>query len=346
MLTARYLRRDFHFIKPAVTSRGALTVKETYFIILRDDSGVEAIGECALFRGLGADDRPDYEEKVAEVCRAVNAGVQLPDLSEWSSIRFGLEMAVAGIKAGGAWQYFPSAWSRGETPEGIKINGLVWMDSPEAMYKAALDKVDAGFDCIKFKVGALDFGDELRMIERFRRQYGPEKIELRLDANGAWRDDSVALARLRALVPLDIHSLEQPVKARQEDLMQAVVANSPVPIALDEELIGRDPRREAAALLEKIRPAYIILKPSLCGGFEGAEQWIAGADRLGIGHWATSALESNAGLAAIAQWTAVRGIPVMPQGLGTGALYLDNIPSPLSLRGQYMFFDGPAESQR
>lgn len=339
-MKASYIRRDLHFIRPAVTSRGALTVKETYFIRLTDPgNGREAWGECALFRGLGADDRPDYEQTVAKVCQAINEGTPLPDLTSWSSIRFGLETARASLEAGeGPWQVFPSEWSRGKEPA-ITINGLVWMDTTDRMEAAALAKAEAGFRCIKFKVGACDFSAELRMVERLRRLIGgPDKMEIRLDANGAWRDDSEALARLRAFAPLDIHSVEQPVRARQEDMMQAVVANSPIDIALDEELIGRDPAIEADALLRFIRPAYIILKPSLCGGFSGADSWVETADSLGIRHWATSALESNIGLNAIAQWTARHGVPAMPQGLGTGALYSDNIPSPLRLTGENLRF--------
>lgn len=343
-MIARYIRRDLRFIRPAVTSRGALTEKETYYISLTDPSrpDVEGIGECALFRGLGADDRPDYDEKVAEVCHAINQGHDIPDLEDWSSIKFGLEGALRSFHNGAIGQVYPSEWSRGESP-GIQINGLVWMASPDDMEDAALAKAETGYRCIKLKIGACDFRAELRLIERLRRHYGPEKVELRLDANGAWRDDSEALARLRALAPLDIHSLEQPVKARREELMQTVVANSPIPIALDEELIGRNPSTEAAPLLDYIRPAYIILKPSLCGGFSGAEKWIDEARKLGIGHWTTSALESNVGLNAIAQWTARRGVPAIPQGLGTGALYLNNIESPLFLDGQYLRYDPMAE---
>lgn len=282
---------------------------------------------------------------MAELCDSINRGLPLPDLSEWSSIRFGLEMALASLAVGGNGMVYPSDWTSGNEP-GITINGLVWMDSPDRMEAAAMAKAESGFHCIKFKIGACDFRAELRMIERLRRRFGPDRVEIRLDANGAWRDDSEALRHLRDLAPLDIHSLEQPVKARQEELMQAVVANSPVDIALDEELIGRDPTREASELLSFIRPAYIILKPSLCGGFSGAEQWIDAAMTLGIGHWATSALESNVGLNAIAQWTARNGIPSMPQGLGTGALYLDNLSAGLRLDGEMLHCvpAGPWES--
>lgn len=337
------LRHDLRFIRPAVTSRGALTVKETYFIILTDPSrpGVTGVGECALFRGLGSDDRPGYASKVKEVCRALSSGTPLPDLGPWPSIRFGVETALASFEAGGNGQVFSSPWTQGIGP-GLRINGLVWMDTPDRMEAAAFAKAEAGYDCIKFKIGACDFGAELRMIERLRRRYGPGRLEIRLDANGAWRDDTEALTRLRALAPLDIHSLEQPVKARHEEMMRAVIASSPVAIALDEELIGRDPVSEAPALLDFLRPAYIILKPSLCGGFAGAGTWIEAARSRSIGHWATSALESNIGLNAIAQWTARAGLPDMPQGLGTGALYLNNIPSPLFLDGQYLRFDPKA----
>lgn len=343
MIRARSARRDLRFIRPAVTSRGALTVKETYYIGLTDTSrpGVEGIGECALFRGLGCDDRPGYAGIVQQVCDAFNYSRELPDLTAWPSIRFGVEMAVQSLRAGGNGIVWPSDWSRG-TGAGIKINGLVWMDSPDRMELTAIAKAESGYDCIKFKIGACDFNAEVRMIERLRRSYGPESVEIRLDANGAWRDDDEAITRLRRLALLDIHSLEQPVKAHNEEMMQCVVANSPIPIALDEELIGRNPDTEAAPLLDFIRPAYIILKPSLCGGFSGAERWIAEANRLGIGSWATSALESNVGLNAIAQWTARNGIPAMPQGLGTGALYLNNIESPLRLDGQYLRYDPEA----
>lgn len=341
MMQASYIRRDLHFIRPAVTSRGALTVKETYFIRL-DNGTSHAWGECALFRGLGSDDRPGYEVKVAEVCRAINEGSPQPSLTDWPSILFGVETAAASLASGGNGQVFPSEWSRGEG-DGIAINGLVWMDTPDRMESAAIAKAESGFRCIKFKIGACDFNAELRMIERLRRRFGgPERLEIRLDANGAWCDDSEALSRLRALAPLDIHSLEQPVKARQEELMQAVTANSPIAIALDEELIGRDPATEAGALLDFIRPAYIILKPSLCGSFSGAERWIEEAGRRDIGHWATSALESNVGLNAIAQWTARHGTPPMPQGLGTGSLYADNIPSPLRHQGERLHYNPDA----
>lgn len=339
-MRAQLLRRDLRFIRPAVTSRGALREKETYYIRLTDPErpGAEGIGELALFRGLGADDRPDYAAQAETVCRAINAGEPLPDLAEWSSIRFGLETAMAMLASSSPGILCPSPWTAGES-DGIRINGLVWMDSPERMEAAAREKVEAGWDCIKFKIGACDFSAEERMIERIRRIAGPERLEIRLDANGAWRDDSEALARLRRLALLDIHSLEQPVRARQEEMMAAITANSPIPIALDEELIGRNPSRDAEVLLDTIRPAFVILKPSLCGGLSGAEAWIRAAEARGIGYWATSALESNVGLSAIAQWTARNGIPAMPQGLGTGLLYLNNIPSALRLDGQRLRYD-------
>lgn len=335
MLVARYAPYRLEFKRPAGTSRGVLRHKETYFIQIFDDARPDmfGLGECAIFRGLGADDIPDYETRLARFCHAFSHGEPY-DLSDLSSVRFGIETALADYHNGCSHVPYPSEWTDGLTA--IITNGLVWMNPYEIMLAEAQSKAAAGFSCIKFKIGAIDFDREIEMIDRLRCQYAPERLQIRVDANGAFGADDV-MDRLRRLAPLDIHSIEQPVRARQPELMSFVCANSPIPVALDEELIGISSARQMHQMLATLRPQYIVLKPSLCGGFSGATQWIDAANRLGIGHWITSALESNVGLNAIAQWTAARH-PHMAQGLGTGALYTNNIPSPLLLRSENLYY--------
>lgn len=335
-MRAAYAPYRLVFKSPATTSRDTLTERLTYYIKVWDEEKPECfgIGECAIFRGLSAEDWDDYENIVAQICRSINKGEPY-DISRLSSVRFGLETALADLKNGGNRTPFPSAWSSGETP--VKINGLVWMGSVEQMIARADEKIAAGFDCIKFKVGGVDFNDEFRMIERVRRQYSPEQLEIRLDANGAFSLDNV-MERLHRLSLLDIHSIEQPIRQHQREAMAQVCKDSPIPIALDEELIGVTSTVEKLRLLKEVRPAYIILKPSLCGGFSEADDWIACAESNGIGWWATSALESDIGLNAIAQWTAAKN-PSMPQGLGTGALYVNNFTSPLRLNSDRLSYE-------
>ncbi len=325
------------FLRPARTSRAVMTVKDTYFLRVYDpvDPSRYGVGECALFKGLGCDDRPGYTDMLEKVCRDIAAG-RTTDLTEWPSIKFGLETALRDYDNGCCRWPFPTPWSMGQG--GILINGLVWMDTPDIMLQNAILKAEAGFRCIKIKIGAYDFDCELRMLDRFRRLYGPEKIELRLDANGAFAGIDDAIDRLRRLAPLDIHSIEQPIRAGRWEEMGALCASSPIPVALDEELIGVNSSDRKQDMLRTIRPSYIILKPSLCGGFSGSDEWISLARANNIGWWATSALESNVGLNAIAQWTSSLNTTI-PQGLGTGQLYANNIDSPLRLDGQLLRYD-------
>jgi len=318
-------RLDFRFT--ARTSRAAMTCKDTYLVRLTDTgTGRSAVGECALFRGLSADDLPDYEERLAAACRR-----PLEPAAE-SSIRFGLENALADLFPTGE----TSAFERGEA--GIPINGLIWMGDRDEMRRRIDEKLDAGFHVLKLKIGGIDFESELALLAYIRHRYSPSTLELRLDANGSMSPDN-ALGRLSRLAAHSIHSIEQPLRAGQREATARLCAASPIPIALDEELIGAtDPE----ALLDQIRPAYIILKPALCGGLSGAGHWADCAERAGIGWWATSALESNVGLYAIARWVARRGV-TMPQGLGTGMLYHNNFASPLDLRGERLWAD-PARS--
>lgn len=320
-----------HFKKPAGTSRGTLTEKPSWLIQIRDnEKNIEGIGEAAILPGLSIDDRPDFEEKVNEVCRLLNEKQELmmPEgLSAWPALIFGLETALLDIQYGGRKLLFDNDFSRGNA--GIPINGLVWMDNIEGMWLQVQEKITAGFPCIKLKIGALDFESELGLLQRIRSTYGSE-AEIRLDANGAF-SAADALLKLEKLSAYRIHSIEQPIKQGQHKAMAVLCRSSPIPIALDEELIGIVSGKDKAALLSEIKPQYIILKPSLIGGFTSADEWISMAENTGSGWWATSGLESNIGLNAIAQWTGSKNIK-LPQGLGTGSLFTNNIPMPLEIK--------------
>ncbi len=330
MLKAGYKPYTLHFKVPSGTSRGVMTVKDTYLIKVWDETCPDCygLGECALFRGLGADDCPDYEVMLQRVCREINE-IERLDLSAWSSIRFGVETALNDLRNGGQRIVYPSAFTQGE--QAIEINGLIWMGDKTTMATRIEEKLQAGFRCIKLKIGAIDFAEECALLASIRRCYRRDEVELRVDANGAFAPAD-ALERLKRLSDYDLHSIEQPIRAGQWEAMARLCESTPLPIALDEELIGVADTARKKELLETISPQYIILKPSLAGGFAGSAEWIELARRQGIGWWVTSALESNVGLNAIAQWTATLPID-MPQGLGTGTLYTNNVPSPLVQEG-------------
>ena len=334
-MKAAYTRYILDFKVPGGTSRGILTQKETWFVRIWHDETpwIFGIGECALFRGLSADDRPGYEEKLKEVCGQVDT-LDTVSLRDWSSIRFGVETALLDLKNGGKRKICPGAFYEGK--QSIEINGLIWMGDKEAMYSRIEEKLTAGFRCVKLKIGAIDFNSELELLKSIRSRYGKDEIELRVDANGAFLP-SEAMSKLDRLSRYDIHSIEQPIRQGQWREMARLCARTPVPIALDEELIGVNDAGQKRELLEAIRPRYIILKPALAGGFSGTEEWIRLAEARGIGWWVTSALESNIGLSALAQWTYGLQNP-MPQGLGTGLLYTNNIPSPLQLTGERLYY--------
>lgn len=331
MLKAQWCRYrlDFRFV--ARTSRETMLFKDTYFIRVFHSAAPEVcgLGEVALFRGLSADDTPDFETALARAC-------QLPDgvLPPMSAIRFGFETALADLAAGGTRCFWPSQWDEGRY--GIQTNGLVWMGDKPTMLARVEEKLEQGFGVLKLKIGGIDFDDEVDIISSVRRRFSRDVLEIRLDANGSFTCDN-ALERLDRLSRFGIHSLEQPIMAGQPEAMGRICRQSPVPVALDEELIGCRDRSDIDALLSEVRPAYIILKPSLCGGFAAADDWIDAATRLGLGWWATSALESNIGLNAIARWVALKN-PAMPQGLGTGALYHNNISSPLQMKGDRLYY--------
>ena len=309
--------------------------KDTYYIRLADSESdnICGLGEAGLFRGLSCDDRPDYEQKLAEVCENIDRYAARPSLlADWPSIRFAVETAVRDLSNGGRRIICPSPWTAGK--ETIVINGLVWMGDSNLMRERIATKLAEGFGCVKIKIGGINFDDEVGLL-RFIRQEAPG-IQLRLDANGAFTPAN-ALDRLNRLAEFDIHSLEQPIKAGQWTEMRNICQSSPIPIALDEELIGITTKARKEMMLDEIRPQFIVLKPTLTGGIESSEEWIRLAGERGCGWWVTSALESNIGLNAIAQWTATLDSK-MAQGLGTGQLYDNNIPSPLTLHGERLSY--------
>lgn len=326
MLKASFKKYTLSFRSPAVTSRATMNYKETYFIKIwnEENPDIFGIGECALFKGLGADDKPDYEQWLQHYCDNINI-INISEIA-YSSIRFGIETALLDLKNGGKRLIFPSKWVEGSNP--IQINGLIWMGSYAEMLKRLEEKLELGFSCIKLKIGGIEFNKEIKLLRFIRSNFPAADLQLRLDANGAF-SPSTALTRLEQLAKYDIHSIEQPIKQHQWAEMAEICRQSPIPIALDEELIGIDAIEQKSEMLHTINPAYIILKPSLCGGFLGSEQWIKLANDMKIGWWATSALESNIGLNAIAQWVSTLKT-TMPQGLGTGNLYTNNIVSPIS----------------
>ncbi|TPD71361.1 o-succinylbenzoate synthase [Flavobacterium microcysteis] len=335
-MKASYKKYILDFKRPSGTSRGVLTQKETWFLIL-EENGKFGIGECGILRTLSADDRPDYEEKLKWVCENIHLGKEKlwEMLLEFPSLQFGVEMAFQSLESETPFLLFPSDFTNGK--KNIPINGLVWMGEPAFMKSQIEEKLVEGFHCIKLKIGAIDFEKELELLRLIRENYDASTIEIRVDANGGFTS-SEALFKLNQLSEFKIHSIEQPIQKKQHDSMSELCKNAPFPIALDEELIGVFGYAEKEALLQKIKPQYIILKPSLVGGFRGSKEWIELAEKYNIGWWVTSALESNIGLNAIAQWTFLQQNP-MPQGLGTGGLYTNNFDCPLEVKNGELVYN-------
>lgn len=325
-----------HFKQPAGTSRGVYTTRRIWLLTVEHD-GRTAIGECAPLPQLSCDDIPDYEAVLRRFCDIIEATGSIPydEMRNYPSMLFGVKTALAQLSRTDGLLY-DTPFSHGE--EGIPINGLVWMGTHDEMLSRLKEKLALGFRCVKLKIGAIDFAKELDLIQHIRKHFSREEVELRVDANGGFTPD-VALERLQELARYDIHSIEQPIMAHQWSEMAQLCQLSPLPIALDEELIGVNSTDEKIRLLDTIKPQYIILKPSLHGGVAGTREWIALANERGIGSWITSALESNIGLNAIAQLAAnIYGSKItMPQGLGTGMLFTDNIPMPLEIRNDCLW---------
>lgn len=334
-MKAYWKKYTLQFKNPAGTSRGVLRTKDSYFIFLNKDND-SGIGECGILRGLSADDRPNYEEKLSEVCTILEEGdpKNLSDsLIEWPSIKAGLEMAYLALKAKDQI-LFPSDFTDGG--ERQAINGLIWMGDLDYMKSQIRSRIEDGFLVLKMKIGALNLQNELKVLRDIRKDYSPAELQLRVDANGAFTPKE-AFSVLSELDKLQIHSIEQPIKAGQIEAMAELCKHSSMPIALDEELIGVFGGTEKERLLDVIKPRYIILKPSFLGGFKESEKWIDLAEERGIGWWVTSALESNIGLSAIAQWN-YNLYGHLASGLGTGSLYTNNFQSPLEIvRGTIAF---------
>jgi o-succinylbenzoate synthase len=339
-LKATYQKYILDFKNPSGTSRGILTQKETWFLILEKNQK-KGIGECGILRGLSTDDRPDYEEKLQWVCNNIAIGKdQLwESLIEFPSIQFGVEMAFQSLESENPFLLFPSQFTLGQ--KSIPINGLIWMGEPEFMKQQIEEKLAAGFNCIKLKIGAIDFDKELELLGFIRQNFTPNQIEIRVDANGAFIETD-ALYKINKLSGYQIHSIEQPVQKNHTDTMSELCKNGKIDIALDEELIGVFSYQEKEALLQKVMPKYIILKPSFIGGFRGTNEWISIAEKLNIGWWITSALESNIGLNAIAQFTFLKQ-NLMPQGLGTGGLFVNNFDCPLEVKNGQLFYNSERE---
>ncbi|RYM32383.1 o-succinylbenzoate synthase [Brumimicrobium glaciale] len=331
-LKASFEKKVFEFKRPSGTSRGVLTKKKAWFITVwnQDNPDVKGVGECSIIPGLS----PDYEndEAYEKVIKAVaedadSFSLNIEELKDFPSIYFGLEMALLDLKNGGKGIYFDTPFTQGK--QALPINGLIWMGDEEFMQSQITQKLEEGFSCIKMKIGAIDFEKELEILAGIRKQVSAKEITLRVDANGAFTPED-APGKLERLNKFELHSIEQPIKQGQVEEMQKLCAKNILPIALDEELIGMNDLEEKKQLLDKVQPQYIILKPSLIGGFKGSKEWIKLAEERNIPWWITSALESNVGLDAIAQFTSTYKI-TLPQGLGTGALYTNNTPSPLKV---------------
>ena len=331
-----------HFLQPAGTSRGVYNTRLSFYLKLTSDEqpDVVGVGECATLPDLSCDAMPpnEYERKLRTFCDEYERTgvIDYEAMRPYPSMLFGLETAVAQFNAKGSLNFFDTPFGRGE--EGIPINGLVWMGTFEEMFERLEAKLKAGFHCIKIKIGAIDFNRELQLIRHIRSTFSRNNVELRVDANGGFTPEE-ALSRMEALVQYDIHSIEQPIKQHQWTEMARLCAATPLPIGLDEELIGVNERQKKIELLDTIRPQYIVLKPSLHGGMVGTEEWIQLARERSIGSWITSALESNVGLNAIAQLTAsIYGTNIRhAQGLGTGQLFADNIEIPLKVVGDKLW---------
>jgi len=339
-MKAFYKKYLLHFKQPSGTSRGVLTQKETWFLIIKQGERI-GIGECAMFRGLSMDDVRGYEAQLQLVCDQIDKGLEslLLDLDMFPSIQFGLEQAFISLASKDPFLLFPSGFTKHSKP--ICINGLIWMGTKAFMEEQIKQRIADGYTCIKLKIGAIDFNTELSLLKGIRERFSPDDIELRVDANGAFEKNDV-FYKLEELSKLAIHSIEQPVKPGNTALLKEVCASGFLDIALDEELIGVVDETKRRELLQIVAPQYIILKPSLIGGYGGSSEWITLAKEMGIQWWVTSALESNIGLNAIAQWTFTLNNS-LPQGLGTGGLFTNNIESPLEVREGKILYNNNLE---
>jgi o-succinylbenzoate synthase len=339
MIRAKIVYREFRFQRPATTSRGTYLSKKIHFILLyhTDDPSAAGIGECTLFPGLSFDNVKGFKEKLNHAVDRINQGDYLadPGMSDWPSINFALETAWKDLRTMGSKIHYPSDFTEGK--DGIDINGLIWMDTKEEMIRQIRQKLSDGFTCLKMKIGALDLEEEFEVLKFIRSYCGADELEIRLDANGAFRP-SQALDIIKMLSDFDLHSIEQPIAPGHPDALARLCELSPVPIALDEELIGKQNPAQKRKVLDNIKPQYLVLKPGLLGGINACKDWIDLAKERNIGWWITSSLETNIALNAIAQWTYTLKRSVY-HGLSTGSLFTNNVPSPLYLSGEKLYYD-------
>ncbi len=343
-MKAEYWQYNLQFTRPAKTSRGVLKQRPVWYLFL-EQNGIRGIGECAPIAGLSRETPEQVEDLLTKICHNPEEFLRRKTTEKQiraiPSVRFAVEMALKDLAMGGSQLFFPSEFTKGR--QQIHINGLIWMGNIAFMKRQINEKLQQGFRCIKLKIGSLQFSEELHLLKKIRAEYSADEITLRVDANGAFTKENVA-DRLMQLAELDIHSIEQPIMAGQWLEMAAICDNSPVAIALDEELIGIESLVEKRELLDIIAPHYLVLKPSLHGGWSGCDAWIALAEEKNIGWWITSYLESNIGLNAIAQWTYRKceqysQLSRLHQGLGTGSLFINNIDSPLKVHGEQLGYD-------
>lgn len=337
-LHAEIIPHTLQFARPSRTSRGTMTQHQVHIIRLSytDQPGVYGLGEFAPLPGLSPDDGNKGLAFAWDIIRQINETSQIPEIPpDYPALKFALETAALDLNQGGEQKLFPSKFTEGN--ELIRINGLIWMGDPQYMIDQVNRKIQDGFTCLKLKIGALPLREELYILGQIRNVFTAEELEIRLDANGAFHPEE-ALDILHEYSAFDIHSIEQPIPVGWHTEMAELCNNSPIPVALDEELIRITEWEEKEELLETILPSYIILKPTLAGGYTGSQDWINIAEEKNIGWWITSALESNIGLNAIAQWAFTLQNPI-PQGLGTGQLYTNNFESPLSIDGEYLKTD-------
>lgn len=333
-MKAQFKKYTLQFHLPAGTSRGTYSTRDSWFLFL-EEGGKTGIGECAPLPGLSLEDPNEIDTKLTEVCANIDFfSNNIQHLCDWPSIRFGLETALLDFQNGGKRILFKTAFS--ERKQGIPINGLIWMGEPEYMQQQIREKLKQGFRCIKMKIGAIDFKTEMELLKGIRKEFSAKEITLRVDANGAFNPEN-AIEKLKQLAELEIHSIEQPIAARQWEEMARLCELSPLPVALDEELIGITSGDQKKELLSQIKPAFLVLKPSLHGGISGCNEWIDLTEKAKIKWWITSYLESNVGLNAIAQWTATKSV-TMEQGLGTGKLFTNNFESPLTIAKDELWY--------
>ena len=333
-MKAHFKKYTLQFHLPAGTSRGTYNTRDSWFLFL-EENGTTGIGECAPLPNLSLENPEEMGSMLKQVCDDIDFfSKNIEELKDWPSIQFGLETALFDFQNGGNRILFQTAFSEGK--QGIPINGLIWMGKPGYMQQQIREKLDQGFRCIKIKIGAIDFETEMELLKGIRKEFSAAEITVRVDANCAFPVDD-ALEKLKRLAELGIHAVEQPIATRQWEQLAELCELSPLPIALDEELIGITNREQKTALLQKVKPAYLVLKPSLHGGIAGCDEWINLAEDVGAKWWITSYLESNIGLNAIAQWTATKLIS-MEQGLGTGKLFTNNFESPLTIEKDELWY--------